>query len=136
MLPPSIDATIPPDAERVNDIDPNISKLLVSHYDCTKQNNLRQFSLTRVQPCTPAPTSLEYTRVIASVYVRAKAKRLKAWTCEAYANKERFMCSQTNVKYRRHDRNHQKTLLNALSLLIQMNAKIVFASSTVLTIAN
>ena len=70
-----------------------------------QKNNLRRFGLTRVQPCTPAPTSLEYTRVIASVFVRAKAKRLKAWTCEAHQSIERFMCSQTSHKYRRHDRN-------------------------------
>ena len=53
--------------------DPHISELLVSHYDCSKQNNLRQFSLTRVQTCEQAPSSLEYTRVIADVYVRANA---------------------------------------------------------------
>ena len=88
----------------IDDTDPNISQLLVSHYDCTHQNNLRQFSLTRVQQCSQAPSALEYTRVIASVYVRAKAKRLKAWICEAKIKKERFMCSQTNVKYRRQDR--------------------------------
>ena len=30
--------------------DPHISDLLVSHYDCSKQHNVRHFSLTRVQP--------------------------------------------------------------------------------------
>ena len=30
--------------------DPHISDLLVSHYDCSKQNKIRQFSLTRVNP--------------------------------------------------------------------------------------
>ena len=35
---------------------PRITHLLANHYDCSKQNNLRQFSLTRVQKCTQAPS--------------------------------------------------------------------------------
>ena len=77
--------------------DPHISDLSVSHYDCSKQNNLRQFMLTRVQTCEQAPSSLEYTRVIANVYVRSKAKRLTASTCEAYTKRERFVCAQSNL---------------------------------------
>ena len=38
--------------------DPHISELLVSHYGCSKQNNLLHFSLTRVQICEQAPSSL------------------------------------------------------------------------------
>ena len=60
--------------------DPHFSDLLVSHYECSNQPNLRQFSLTRVQPCAQAPASLESTRAIANVFVRAKVQRLKAWT--------------------------------------------------------
>ena len=98
--------------------DPHISDLLVSHYDCSRQNNLRQFSLTRVKPCSQAPSSLEYTRVLADVYVRAKAKRLKAWTCEAYIKKERFVCAQSDYKYRRHDRTdyHANTIPRPFTL--------------------
>ena len=33
--------------------------------------------------CGETPSALESTRAIASVFVRTKAKRLKAWTCEA-----------------------------------------------------
>ena len=54
-------------------VDPNgthISDLLVSHYDCSKQHNLRQFSLTRVQTCSQAPSSFENTRAIVNVFVR------------------------------------------------------------------
>ena len=39
----------------ISDQDPNISNLMVSHYDCAKQNNLRQFSLLNVEPCKQAP---------------------------------------------------------------------------------
>ena len=92
--------------------DPHISDLLVSHYGCSKQNNLRQFSLTRVETCEQAPSSLNYTRVIANVYVRAKAKRLIAWTCEAYAKRERFVCAQSDYKYRRH--NHADYQINTM----------------------
>ena len=46
---PKVDTT---NSENHNsDQDPNILKLMVSHYDCAKQNNLRQFSLLNVEPC-------------------------------------------------------------------------------------
>ena len=65
-------------SDHVDPNDPHISDLLVSHYECSKQHNLRQFSLTRVQPCAQAPSAFESTRAIVNVFVRAKAKRLKA----------------------------------------------------------
>ena len=84
---------ITPSPDHVDPNDPHISDLLVSHYDCSKQHNLRQFSLTRVQPCAQAPSAFESTRAIVDVFVRAKAKRLKAWTCEAYVKREKFVCA-------------------------------------------
>ena len=103
---------ITPSPDHVDPHDPHISDLLVSHYDCSKQHNLRQFSLTRVQPCAQAPSAFESTRAIVDVFVRAKAKRLKAWTCEAYVKREKFVCAQSDYKYRRHDRTdyHQNTM--------------------------
>ena len=96
-------------------VDPNdchISDLLVSHYDCSKQQNLGQFSLTRVQPCSRAPSSFESTRAIVNVFVRANAKRLRAWTCETYVERKKFVCAQSDYKHRRHDRTdyHQNTM--------------------------
>ena len=70
--------------------EPHIADQLVSHHDCSNQYNLRQYSLTRAQPCGQDPYSLESTRGIASIFERAKAKRLKAWTCEAYVKREVF----------------------------------------------
>ena len=71
--------------------DPNITNLIVSHYDCAKQHNLRQFNLLNVKHCTEAPSDIKHTSVKAGVYVRAKAKRIKAFKCVAYAKKkERF----------------------------------------------
>ena len=69
--------------------DPNITNLMVSHYDCQKQHNLRQFNLLNVQQCTEAPSNIQHANVKARVYVRAKAKRIKAYKCVAYAKKER-----------------------------------------------
>ena len=63
--------------------DPNILTLMVSHYDCAKQNNLRQLSLLNVEPCEQAPSDIQHTKTQATVYVRAKAKRIKAFKCEA-----------------------------------------------------
>ena len=98
--------------DQVDPNDPHISDLLVSHYDCSKQHNLRQFSLTRVKPCAQAPSSLESTRAIANVFVRAKAKHHKAWTCEAYVKREKLVCAQSDYECRRHDRTdyHQNNM--------------------------
>ena len=77
---------------------------MVSHYDCAKQHNLRQFDLLNVKQCTEAPSDIKHASVKARVYVRAKAKRIKAFKCVAYAKKERKSCFQGSVKYSRVDR--------------------------------
>ena len=69
--------------------DPNITNLMVSHYDCAKQHNLRQFNLLNVKQCTEAPSDIKQASVKARVYVRAKAKRNKAFKCVAYAKKRK-----------------------------------------------
>ena len=56
---------------------------MVSHYDCEKQHNLRQFNLLNVKQCTEAPSNIPHAKVRARVYVRAKAKRVKAFKCQA-----------------------------------------------------
>ena len=84
--------------------DPNITNLMVSHYDCAKQHNLRQFNLLNVKQCTEAPSDIKHASVKARVYVRAKVKHIKAFKCVAYAKKERKICFQGSVKYRRVDR--------------------------------
>ena len=72
--------------------DPNITNLMVSHSDCAKQHNLRQFNLLNVKQCTEAPSDIKHASVKARVYVRAKTKRIKPFKCVAYAKKkkERF----------------------------------------------
>ena len=82
-------------------VDPNITNLMVSHYDCAKQHYLRQFNLLKVKQCTEAPSDIKHASVKARVYVRAKAKRIN---CVAYAKKGRKICFQVSVKYRRGDR--------------------------------
>ena len=84
--------------------DPNFTNLMVSHYDCAKQHNLRPFNLLNVKQCTEAPSDIKHASVKARVYVRAKTKRIKAFKCVAYAKKERKICFQGSVKYRRVDR--------------------------------
>ena len=84
--------------------DPNITNFMVSHNDCAKQYNLRQFTLLNVKQSTEAPSDIKHASVKARVYVRAKAKRIKAFKCVAYAKKERKICFQGSVNYRRVDR--------------------------------
>ena len=72
-----------------------MSDLLVSHCDCSKQHN-----------------TFESTRAIANVFVRAKAKPLEAWSCEAHIKRENIVSAQFEYKYRRHVRTdyHQNTI--------------------------
>ena len=90
--------------DKVERNDLKISDSLVSHYNFSKQQNLRHHSLTRVQPLAQFPSALDSTRAIAYVFARAKTKRLEAWTCEVYVELETFVCAQSDCKYRRHDR--------------------------------
>ena len=39
--------------------DPNITNIMVSHYDCAKQHNMRQFNLLNVKQCTEAPSDIK-----------------------------------------------------------------------------
>ena len=67
-----------------------------------------------MKQCTKAPSNIQHASVQARVYVRAKAKRNKAYECVAYAKKERKICFQGSVKHRRVDRsvwNHNTMLL-------------------------
>ena len=84
--------------------DPNITNLMVAHFDRAKQHNLRQFNLLNVKQCTEAPSDIKHASVKARVYVRTKAKRIKVFKFVAYAKKERKICFQGSVKYRRVDR--------------------------------
>ena len=77
---------------------------MVSHYDCEKKHKFRQFDLLNLKQCTDAPSNIQHASFKARVYVRAKAKRIKAYKCVAYARKEEKFCFQGSVKYRRVDR--------------------------------
>ena len=75
---PKADTTNP--ENHISQQDPNILKLImVSHYDCAKQNNVRQFSLLNSEPCKQAPSDIQHTKTQATIYVRAKAKKIKAY---------------------------------------------------------
>ena len=53
--------------------EPQISVLLVSHYDCSKQYNLRQSGLKRPFFMLKAFLHEKKNRVFADIFVRAKA---------------------------------------------------------------
>ena len=57
---PKVDTT--GSENHISEQDPNILTLMVSHYDCAKQNNLRQFSLLNVEPCKQAPSDIQHTK--------------------------------------------------------------------------
>ena len=60
--------------------------------------------MTRVQECNQAPSEIEHSRVLAAVYTKAKAERIKAFRCVAKVQKSRAYCAQGGRKYFRHDR--------------------------------
>ena len=85
--------------------DRRITDFLATSYDCSKQYNLRQFNLTRVQNCTQVLSETEYTKTLASVFIKSKAKRIKASRCSATIRKTRVFCAQGAYdKYYRHSR--------------------------------
>ena len=85
--------------------DPRINQILATHYGCSKQYNLIQFSSIRVQNSTRAPSEIEYTTTFASVIIRAKAKIIKASRCSATVQKNRIFCAEgAHHKWYRHDR--------------------------------
>ena len=104
LTPPNTENYLPSD-------NPNITNLMVSHYDCEKQHNLRQFNLLNVKPCTEAPSNIQHAKVRALVYVRAKAKRINAYkwnqnTMPLPVTLDPFECKNiiihligTNIKY-------------------------------------
>ena len=57
---PKADTTNP--ENHISPQDPNIFNLMVSHYDCAKQNNLRQFSLLNVEQCNQALSDIQHTK--------------------------------------------------------------------------
>ena len=77
---------------------------MVSHYDFEKQHNMRHVNLLNVKQCTEAPSNIQHAAVKDRVYVRAKAKRFKAYKCVAYSKKEKKVCFQGSVNDRRVDR--------------------------------
>ena len=72
---PKVDTTN--SENHISEQDPNILNIMVSHYDCAKQSNLRQFSLLNIEPCKQALSDIQHTKTQATVYVRAKAKKSK-----------------------------------------------------------
>ena len=74
--------------------DPRKNHFLATHYDCSKQNNLIKFSLTQFEKSTKALSENEYTRTFASVCIRAKAKRFKAFRCSSTIRQTRVFCAQ------------------------------------------
>ena len=99
---PKADTTNP--ENHISPQDPNTLNLMVSHYDCAKQNNLSHFSLLNVELCKQATSDIQHTKTQATVYVRAKAKRIKAFKCEEYIKTEKNWCSQTFSSSIRCDR--------------------------------
>ena len=57
--------------------DPNFTNLMVSHYDCAKQHNLRQFNLLNVKQCTEAPFDIKHASVKPAYMSEQKLNALK-----------------------------------------------------------
>ena len=50
------------------------------------------------------PSNIQHAKTQATEYVREKAKRIKAFKCEAYIKTEKVWCSQTFSSSTRYDR--------------------------------
>ena len=54
--------------------------------------------------CTEAPSNIKHANVKRRIYVRAKAKHIKAFKCVVFAKMERHISFQGSVEYRGDDR--------------------------------
>ena len=70
---PKADTTNP--ENHISEQDPNILNLIVSHYDCAKQNNLRQFSLLNNEPRKQAPSDIQHTKTKQQYMLEQKQKQ-------------------------------------------------------------
>ena len=78
--------------------DPRVTRLQTTQSGCSEQNNLRPFSLTRVQKCTEVNSANDYNRTFASVFVRAKAKRLKLFAAlQLFKKLEYFLLKMLRI---------------------------------------
>ena len=66
---------------------PWITQLLSTQNSCSKQYNLRPFSLTRVQKYNKASSEIDYARIFAFVFDRAQGSRIKVFRCPATIKK-------------------------------------------------
>ena len=83
---------------------------------------MRQFSLTRVPKCTKAPSEIENTRTFASVFNRAKKKKIKDFHFSATIPKIGASCAQGALDiYYRLDRMCWYTNLMALAQELDPN---------------
>ena len=70
---PKVDTT--KSENHISEQDPNTLNLMVSHYDCAKQNNLRQFSLLNVEPCKQAPSDIQHKKTSSNSIHYSKGKK-------------------------------------------------------------
>ena len=84
--------------------DPRITHLLATTYVCSKQFNLRQFSLTRVRKCSQALSEIESTKTCASFFLFVlKQRELKALAVLQLFEKHGVFCAQgEHIKWCRH----------------------------------
>ena len=73
--------------------DPRSTQPLATHFDCSKQYSLRQFSLNWGQKFTQPPSEIEYPRIFAS-YLFEVRQKIKAFHCSETIPKTRVFCVQ------------------------------------------
>ena len=78
--------------------DPNITNRMVSHYDCAKQHNLRQFNLLNVKQCTEALSDIKHASVKARVYVRTKTKLINVLNVSLMPKRKGRFASKVQLK--------------------------------------
>ena len=101
---------------------PTIHQLLATQCDCSKQYNLRQFSLTRWQKCTQERSGIDYTRTFVSLITPATAKKTKTLRCSSTIENTWLLCAQgAHDKFYRHDRMEWHT--NSMPLAKEMDPK-------------
>ena len=95
--------------------------LLVTHYDCEKneQKTLLKYAINQVTQCKSEPQAKEFTKIIATLYSKARATTLTGYKFTAKISEKKLHCSQVSngIKNRLdHESSYQRNIERLLHL--------------------
>ena len=89
----------------VDNIDNLLQELIVSHYDCTKMQDNRMYSLNKVAECKISPENLFIAPATITIYQKIYRTDLSAKMCSVKVHVFRYKCGMFSHTSYVHDQN-------------------------------